>query len=52
MRPNDLKALYRRGKAYTQIGKLEVAEKDLKEAQRLDSRGIFLRFPYIEYVTL
>ena len=50
MRPNDLKALYRRGKAYTQIGKLDVAEKDLKEAQQLDSRGIFSY--NIEYMTL
>lgn len=41
MKPDDLKALYRRGTAYNQIGKLEAAEDDLKRAQMLNPGGKF-----------
>jgi Flp pilus assembly protein TadD len=39
VRPDDLKALYRRGTAYSHIGKLEAAEEDLIKAQKLDPTG-------------
>lgn len=39
VKENDIKALYRRGTAYIQIGKLEAAESDLKEAQKLNPEG-------------
>lgn len=42
MRPDNLKALYRRGMAYCQLGKLEEAEEDLKRAQQLDPAGNLL----------
>lgn len=54
MKPDDLKALYRRGKAYNQMGKLVAAEEDLKKVQTLNPRGKqFLVYSYyVSYIYL
>ena len=42
-----MKALYRRGTALTQVGKLEAAEDDLREAEKHNPGGELL--PFLEF---
>ena len=39
---DDVKALYKRGTAYNQVGKLEAAEDDLRKAEKLNPGGMLL----------